>query len=126
MNAAISHFNLPRASGSRRVGRLNVAGVVVDGEAGQVERVLVAGLPAGVGRQRTDQLDAVVVVGGKDLPDADIAGVDQMNLGQQVVAGEVGVAALDGVQVGGGGVGGGHVGDQMGPVRLTGLGEVAL
>ena len=30
-------------------------GAVVDGEAGQVERLLVAGLPAGVGRQRAAQ-----------------------------------------------------------------------
>jgi hypothetical protein len=36
-----------------------VVGVVVDREAGQVERVVVAGLPAGVGRQRAGQLDAM-------------------------------------------------------------------
>jgi hypothetical protein len=92
----------------------HVVGVVVDGEAGQVERLLVAGLPAGVGWQRTDQLDAVVVGGGKDLPDADRARVDQMDIGQQVHDGEVGVPVGHGVQVGGGGVGGGHVGDQVG------------
>jgi hypothetical protein len=73
-------------------------------EAGQVERVVVASLPAGVGRQRAGQLDAMVVGGGKDLPDADVARVDQMDVGQQVAGREVAVAALDRFQVGGGGV----------------------
>jgi hypothetical protein len=51
-------------------------------EAGQVERVVVAGLPAGVGRQRAGQLDAMVVGRRKDLPDTDIARVDQVGVGQ--------------------------------------------
>jgi hypothetical protein len=59
-----------------------VAGVVVDPEAGQVVRVVVAGLPAGVGRQRAGQLDAMVVGRSKDLPDTDIACVDQVDVGQ--------------------------------------------
>ena len=59
----------------------DVAGVVVDGEPGQVKRVVVAGLPAGVGRQRAGQLDAMVVGRGQDLPDAAIARVDQVDLG---------------------------------------------
>jgi hypothetical protein len=45
------------------------------GWSGQVKRV-VAGLPIGVRRQRTDQLDAMVVGRSKDLPDAGVAGVD--------------------------------------------------
>ena len=53
----------------------HVAGVVVDPEAGQVERVVVAGLPAGVGWQRAGQLDAMVVGRRKDLPDIE-GGVD--------------------------------------------------
>ena len=53
------------------------------GWSGQVERV-VAGLPIGVRRQRTDQLDAMVVGRSKDLPDAGVAGVDQVDFGQQV------------------------------------------
>jgi hypothetical protein len=68
----------------------------------------------------------MVVGRRKDLPDTDIARVDQVGVGQQVAGGEDCVAALDGVQVGGGGVGGGHMGDQVGPVGLTGLGEVGL
>ena len=61
-----------------------MVGVVVDPEAGQVERIVVAGLPTGVRRQRTDQLDAMVVGRSKDLPDAGVAGVDQVDFGQQV------------------------------------------
>jgi hypothetical protein len=99
---------------------------VVDGEAGQVERLLVAGLPAGVGWQRAGQLDAVIAVVGKDLPDADVARVDQVDVRQQVTGRLVGVAVGHGVQVGGGGVGGGHVRDQVGPVGLAGLGEAGL
>jgi hypothetical protein len=97
-----------------------VVGVVVDGKPGEVERVVVAGLEAGVGRQRAGQLDAMVG-GGKDLPDACVARVDQVDVGQQVAGGEVGVAALDGVQVGGGGVGGGRVRDPggAGPARRS-------
>jgi hypothetical protein len=54
-----------------------------------------------------------VVVGcGQDLPDACVARVDQVGVGQQVTGGEVAVAVLDGVQVSGGGVGGGHVQDR--------------
>jgi len=52
-----------------------VVGVVIDPEAGQVERVVVAGLPAGVGWQRAGQLDAMVVGRRKDLPDIE-GGVD--------------------------------------------------
>jgi hypothetical protein len=92
---------LPVAAGLA-VGAHHVVGVVVDREAGQVERVVVAGLPAGVGRQWAGQLDAMVGGRSKELPDADVARVDQVDLGQQVAGGEVGVAALDGVQVGGG------------------------
>ena len=99
-----------------------MTGVIVDGEAGQVERVVVAGLPAGVGRQRAGQLDAMVVGRSQDLPDADIARVDQVAVRQQAAGREVCVAALDGVQVGGGGVGGGHMRDQVGPVGLARLG----
>jgi len=96
-------FNLPRsAQRNRAIGRPSrlragcqfrltlalradhVVGVVVDPEAGQVERIVVAGLPTGVRRQRTDQLDAMVVGRSKDLPDAGVAGVDQVDLGQQV------------------------------------------
>jgi hypothetical protein len=94
-----------------------VLGVVVDSEAAQVECGVVAGLPAGVGRQRAGQRHAVVVGCGQDLPDADVAGVDQMDVGQQVQGGEVGVAGLDGVGVGGGRWGGGHVRDPGGAGR---------
>jgi hypothetical protein len=59
-----------------------VASVPVDDEPGQVERGVVAGLPAGVRRQRADQLDAMVVGRRKDLPDADVARVDQVGVGQ--------------------------------------------
>jgi hypothetical protein len=59
-----------------------VASVVVDPEAGQVERGVVAGLPAGVRRQGAGQLDAMVVGCGQDLPDADVARVDQVGVGQ--------------------------------------------
>ena len=51
--------------------------------AAHLERV-VAGLPTGVRRQRTDRLDAMVVGRSKDLPEAGVAGVDQVDLGQQV------------------------------------------
>jgi hypothetical protein len=44
----------------------------------------------------------MVVGGSKDLPDADVARIDQVDLGQQVTGRQVGVATLDGVQVGGG------------------------
>jgi hypothetical protein len=103
-----------------------VASVVVDDEPGQVKRGVVAGLPAGVGRQRAGQLDAMVVGRRKDLPDADITRVDQVGLGQQVAGREDCVAAGHGVQVGGGCIGGGHMGDQVGPVGLAHLGEVGL
>jgi hypothetical protein len=43
-----------------------------------------------------------MVVGGQDLPDADVTRVDQVGLGQQVAGREVVVAAGRGVQVGGG------------------------
>jgi hypothetical protein len=95
-------------------------------KAGQVERVVVAGLPAGVGRQRTDSSTPWSSSAGKDLPDAGGAGVDQVDVGQQVHDGEVWVPIGHGVQVGGGGVGGGHVGDQVGPVGRAALGEVGL
>jgi hypothetical protein len=72
----------------------------------------------------------VLGTGGQDVVHADIAadiaGVDQMLVGQQADAGEVGVARGDGLNVAGGGRGGGHVHDQMGPVGLAGLGEVGL
>jgi hypothetical protein len=68
----------------------------------------------------------VVVVGGKDLPDAGVAGVDQVDVGQQVHDGEVCVPVGHSVQVSGGGVGGGHVRHQVGPVGLADLGEVGL
>jgi hypothetical protein len=60
-----------------------VASVPVDDEPGQVERGVVAGLPAGVRRQRADQLDAMVVGRRKDLPDADITRVDQVVSGSR-------------------------------------------
>ena len=52
---------------------------------------------------RTGVADAVGVSGGQDLPDGDVARVDQVDVGQQVTGREVGLAALDGVQVGDGG-----------------------
>jgi hypothetical protein len=76
--------------------------------------VLVEGLEAGVGRQRPDQLDTVAGVGIQDVVHADIAGIDRVLVGHQVGAGEVGVAAGDGVDVIGGGHGGGHVHHQVG------------
>jgi hypothetical protein len=72
---------LPVAAGLV-VGADHVVGVVVDPEAGQVERVVVAGLPAGVERQRAGQLDAMVVGRRKDLPDTCVARVDQVGVGQ--------------------------------------------
>ena len=60
-----------------------MVGVVVDPEAGQVERVVVAGLLTGVRWQRTDQLDAMVVGRSKDLPDAGVVGVDQVASGSR-------------------------------------------
>jgi hypothetical protein len=68
----------------------------------------------------------MVAAGGKEVVDADIAGVDEMLGRQQVPFGEVGMAAGDGVDVACGGRGGGQVHDQVGPVGLAGLGEVAL
>ena len=44
----------------------------------------------------------MVVGHSKDLADAELARVDQVDLGQQVTGRQIGVAALDGVQVGGG------------------------
>ena len=78
------------------------------------------------GRLRAGQLDAMVVGRRKDLPDTDIARVDQVGVGQQVAGREVVVAAGHGVQVGGGCIGGGHMRDQMWPVGLARLGEVGL
>jgi hypothetical protein len=66
-----------------------VASVPVDDEPGQVERGVVAGLPAGVRRQRADQRHAMVVGRGQDLPDADVTRVDQVGVGQQVAGREV-------------------------------------
>jgi hypothetical protein len=40
-------------------------------------------LPARVRRQRADQFDAVVGTGGQDVVHADVAGVDQVLVGQQ-------------------------------------------
>jgi hypothetical protein len=88
--------------------------VPVDAEPAEVEATLVAGLPAAVGRQRTDQLDAVVGASGKHAVHADIGRVDQMLVGQQAHAGEVGVASWHGIHVGGGGHRGRHVHDQVG------------
>jgi hypothetical protein len=83
-------------------------------------------LPARVQRQRADQLDTVISAGGKDVVHADVAGVDQVLVGQQGHSGEVGVAGRDGVDVGGGGHSRGDVHDQVRPVGLAGLGEVGL
>ena len=68
----------------------------------------------------------MVVGRRKDLPDADVTRVDQVGLGQQVAGREDCVAAGHGVQVGGGCIGGGHMGDQVWPVGLARLGEVGL
>jgi hypothetical protein len=108
------------------VGAGDLLAVPVDAELSEVKAVLVAGLPAGVWRQRADQLDAVVGAGVQDVVDADIAGVDEMLGGQQVGSCQVGVAAGDGVDVVGGRHGRCDVHDQVGPVGLAGLGEVGL
>ena len=100
--------------------------VPVDLEPGEVKAVLVAGLPAGVGRQWADQLDAVVGAGGQHAVHADVGRVDQVLGCQQAHTGEVGVAGWHGVDVGGGGDRGGHMHDQVGPVGLAGFGEVGL
>jgi hypothetical protein len=98
--------------------------VPVNLESGEVEATFITGLPARIGRQRTDQLDAVLGAGSQDVVHADVAGVDQVLVGQQVSAGEVAVASWHGVDVGGGRHGRGDVDDQVGPVGLAGLGEV--
>jgi hypothetical protein len=108
------------------VGAGDLLAVPVDGEPGKLEAALVTGLPATVRRQRTDQLDAVVGASGQDVVHARVAGVDQVLVGQQAHAGEVGVASGDGVDVGGGGDRRGDMDDQVGPVGLAGLGEVGL
>jgi hypothetical protein len=63
------------------VGAGDLLAVPVDAEAGEVKAILVAGLPAGIRRQRADQLDTVVAAGGQDMIHACIAGVDKMLLG---------------------------------------------
>jgi hypothetical protein len=68
----------------------------------------------------------VVGAGVQDVVHADVAGVDQVLLGQQVGGCEVGVAGGDGVDAVGGGCGGSDVDDQVGSVGLAGLGEVGL
>jgi hypothetical protein len=96
------------------VGAGDLLAVPVDVEPGEVKAILVAGLPAGVRRQWADQFDAMVGAGGQEVIDADVAGVDQVLVGQQVGVGEVGVAGGDGVDVIGSGHGGGDVHDQVG------------
>jgi hypothetical protein len=116
----------PPVAGGLAVGAGDLLVVPVDAEPAEVQATLVAGLPATVGRQRTDQLDAVVGASVKHTVHADIGRVDQMLVWQQAHAGEVGVASWHGIHVGGGGHRGRHVHDQVGPVGLAGLGEVGL
>jgi hypothetical protein len=56
---------LAPVAGGLAIGAGDLPAVPVDVEPGEVEATLVAGLPATVGRQRTDQLDAVVGAGGR-------------------------------------------------------------
>jgi hypothetical protein len=83
-------------------------------ELAEVEGGLLPGLPAGAGRQRSDQVDIVGGAGGQDVVDAHVASVDQMLVRQQIDRGQIGVAGTDGVDVGGRGHGRGHVHDQVG------------
>ncbi len=74
-----------QVAGGVAVGTGDLLVVPVDAEPGEVKAILVAGLEAGVGRQRADQLDAVLGAGSQDgsqdVVHADVAGVDQVLVG---------------------------------------------
>src|SRR5271165_2240174 len=80
----------------------------------------------GVGADRPEQGDPVVVAGGEDVPGADVAGVDRVLAGSQAPGGQALVDDLGHLGIARGRVAGLHVRDQVRQVRLAGLGQVDL
>ncbi|WP_329467377.1 hypothetical protein [Streptomyces sp. NBC_01431] len=67
---------------------------------GEVVGVRIAGLPARVGPQRADQLDAVFPGGVEDVVHADVGGIRQLLVRLQPPLDQVFVAARDRLHIG--------------------------
>ena len=74
----------------------------------------------------TDQVDAMVFVGGQDVGGGDVSGVHHMLTRPQPPFIQMLVDGCGDLGVVDGGVGGLHVRDQVGCVRLAGLAQVDL
>ncbi|MEU7363804.1 hypothetical protein AB0B37_46375, partial [Streptomyces olivaceoviridis] len=93
---------------------------VVPGEA-----LASAVLAGGVALQRTADGDLVFTGGLFQVGQRGVASIDQVLGGQQAAPGEAGVDAGQDLAVVGGGRGGGNVGDHVGAVGSTGLGQMS-
>ena len=88
-------------------------GVVVDGEVGAGVAVACPGLRGGVCQQRSDQRDAPGGQRRDHYRGAEVAGIEIMPSGSQVLPGQVVMDGAGHLVVGHGGIGGGHAGDQV-------------
>ncbi|MFF2820449.1 hypothetical protein ACFVT9_33595 [Kitasatospora cineracea] len=98
--------------------------VEVDAEVVPVEALVLAVLAGGVARQRPADGDLVFAGGSFEVDEEGVAAVDQVLVGQQSAACQVGVDAGQGLGVVGGGRGGGHVRDHVDAVGGARFGEV--